>query len=164
MREAGPIVHQTARQRRGRARPQITLNLTAMIDVTFLLLVYFLVATEFRMGEEVYQLDLPERGAVVEEDPFDLPKEPLRIAVSSVGRDLSGYRVQMSGARDQPRTFTELYQDLLNLQLGMPGGMYAEDHPIVIEPTANARWEHVMEAFNAAARARYSNINLGKAG
>ena len=53
------IVHE--RPRRQRAR--IALNLTAMIDVVFLLLIYFMVATEFKAGEEIFRLDLPERQA-----------------------------------------------------------------------------------------------------
>jgi hypothetical protein len=39
----------------------LSLNLTAMIDVVFLLLVYFMVGTEFKLGEEVFRLDLPDR-------------------------------------------------------------------------------------------------------
>ncbi|MHC4614422.1 MAG: ExbD/TolR family protein, partial [Planctomycetota bacterium] len=49
--------HTAARRRQRQAR--IGLNLTAMIDVVFLLLVYFMAATEFKLGEEIYRLDLP---------------------------------------------------------------------------------------------------------
>ena len=40
----------------------IGLNLTSMIDVVFLLLIYFMVATEFRRAEASFPMDLPAEG------------------------------------------------------------------------------------------------------
>ena len=146
---------------RRRSRPQLALNLTAMIDVVFLLLIYFLAATEFKLGEEVYRLDLPRRGAA---DPFALPREPLRIVVASIAGD-SSYVLQLSGAAVTPRTFQELFEFLKQARRtsGSLDGLFEPDHPILIEPTSTARWEHVMEAFNAAARARYTNVTFAPA-
>ena len=80
MKTEGVIQHTTARERRRHRRPKLALNLTSMIDVTFLLLVYFMVATEFKLGEEVYKLDLPDRQAAQREiDPFELDEEPLQV-------------------------------------------------------------------------------------
>ena len=42
----------TARRRHRRSRPTIAVNLTAMIDVTFLLLLYFLVTTVLAIPED----------------------------------------------------------------------------------------------------------------
>jgi biopolymer transport protein ExbD len=139
----------------------VGLNLTAMIDVVFLLLVYFMAATEFKLGEEIYRLDLPARGAP--SDPFELPREPLRIGVSSMGP--SSYTLRVEGSSSHPGTFEELYQLLARGRRGggLGGGLFEADHPIVIEPSATARWEHAIEAFNAAARARYTNVNLAPA-
>ena len=78
-----PIEHTRVRHRHGRGSPRIDLNLTAMIDVVFLLLVYFMAATEFKLGEEIYRLDLPQRGRASE--PFELPRDPLRVVVASTG-------------------------------------------------------------------------------
>ncbi|MCH2149151.1 MAG: biopolymer transporter ExbD, partial [Phycisphaerales bacterium] len=64
-------------RRRDRSAPSIGLNLTSMIDVVFLLLVYFLVATDFKQSEEIYRLDLPERREGMALDPFELDDEPL---------------------------------------------------------------------------------------
>ena len=41
------------------------------------------------------------------------------------------------------------------------GGLFLPEHPIIIEPTTTTKWQHVLEAFNAAARARYTNVTLG---
>ena len=141
-------------------RTHLGLNLTAMIDVVFLLLIYFLAATEFKLGEEVYRLDLPRRGV---SDPFALPREPLRITVTStVGAADGGYLLRLAGADAQPRSFEELYEFLRQKRrsAGVLGGSFEPDHPILIEPASTARWEHAMEAFNAAARARYTNVTF----
>jgi biopolymer transport protein ExbD len=157
--------HTQHRIRIGRGRARLSLNLTAMIDVVFLLLIYFMVATEFKAGEEIYRLDLPERMASEQErDPFDLDEEPLRVLVTSVGPASSVARIQVEGPWPQPSGFEELH-DFLHRRLIGPGsttGLFEEDHPVVIVPSSATRWEHAIEAFNAAARARYRNINFGK--
>jgi biopolymer transport protein ExbD len=154
------IAPATSRARRRRERASIGLNLTAMIDVTFLLLVYFMVATEFKLGEEIYRLDLPERGAAsVQVDPFDLDEEPLRIRVESTFAD---YRLAVEGPYRQPGSFSELHDFLVARRITdtAPGGLFAPDHPIIIEPSATTTWQHTLDVFNAAARARYTNVTL----
>jgi biopolymer transport protein ExbD len=157
----------TPRQRRRRERPALGLNLTSMIDVTFLLLVYFMVATEFKLGEEVYRLDLPERGgAAAPRDPFELDDEPLRIEVATTGVGPADYRLRVDGPYPQPRSFLDL-QEFLNarrISADLPGGLFTSEHPIVIEPTATTRWQHALEVFNAAVKAEYTNVTLGGAG
>ena len=153
----------TRRPPRGRAR--LSLNLTAMIDVVFLLLIYFMVATEFKAGEEVYRLDLPERQAANQErDPFDLDTEPLRIRVGSTGLGPNAYTVRVGGPYRQPATFADLHEFLRDRQINESTvtGLFEPDHPIVVVPATSTRWEHVIDAFNAAARARYTNITFGK--
>ena len=155
----------SARRRRGRERPRIALNLTAMIDVTFLLLVYFMTATQFKLGEEVYRLDLPERGAARTSDPFELDTEPLRIKVATLGAGLRSYSLRIEGPYRQPRTFEDLHDflDQRRIDASAPRGLFEPDHPVIIQPTRTAAWQHAMAAFNAAARARYTNVTLGRA-
>jgi biopolymer transport protein ExbD len=144
-------------------RGRIALNLTAMIDVVFLLLIYFMVATEFKLGEEVYRLDLPARAGVAQQrDPFQLDEQPLRIAVASTGPGRSAYRLSLDGPYPQPASFEALYEFLRKRQIGenAAGGLFALDHPIIIEPSRATRWDHAIEAFNAPARARYTNVTF----
>jgi biopolymer transport protein ExbD len=156
----GHRVHQW----RGHAR--LSLNLTAMIDVVFLLMIYFMVATEFKSGEEIYRLDLPERiASTAQRDPFDLDYEPVRIHVSSIGSADRSYRLRIEGPYEQPGTFEELHEflDARRMTPETMTGLFEPDHPIVVVPSRTARWEHAIEAFNAAARARYRNITFGVA-
>ncbi len=146
---------QGPRARRRRQQARIGLNLTAMIDVVFLLLIYFMAATEFKLGEEIYRLDVPRRGAPA--DPFDLPRDPLRIVLASTGPLC---RIRLPGPYAQPASFQELHGFLVENRRSprAVGGLFEADHPIIIEPTGTTRWEHAMEAFNAAVRARYTNV------
>ena len=134
-----------------------------MIDVTFLLLIYFMAATEFKLGEEIYRLDLPQRGASA--DPFELPRDPLRIVVTSTATgDRALIELPGLGGDDaRPQSFETLYGFLHENQRAL-GGLFEADHPIIVEPTGSTRWEHAMEAFNAAARARYTNVTFAPPG
>ncbi|UCD74656.1 MAG: biopolymer transporter ExbD [Phycisphaerales bacterium] len=155
------------RRRRTTGTARISLNLTAMIDVVFLLLIYFMAGTSFKLGEEIYRMDLPERGpSNAQRDPFELDDEPLRIRIASVGQRGRSYRIRVEGPYQQPDTFEELLTFLRERQIGpfTTRGLFEADHPIIIEPTRTARWEHAMGAFNAAARARYTNITFARPG
>ncbi|MHC4764637.1 MAG: ExbD/TolR family protein [Planctomycetota bacterium] len=152
-----PEARTAVRRRRRRREARIGLNLTAMIDVVFLLLVYFMAATQFKLGEEIYRLDLPRRGAPA--DPFVLPRDPLRIVLVSTG---PACLIRLPGPYTQPADFQELHGFLRENRraVGVIGGLFEADHPIIIEPTGTTRWEHAMEAFNAAVRAQYSNVTF----
>ena len=159
------IEHRRVADRHGRGRPRIALNLTSMIDVVFLLLIYFIVATKFKHGEEIYRLDLPERQAANRSaDPFELDREPLRIRVVSLPRGGDrGCRLEIDGPYPQPSGFDALrtFLEQRRITLDQVGGLFEADHPIIIEPASTARWEHAVEAFSVAVRAGYENIDFG---
>ncbi|MGI9014033.1 MAG: ExbD/TolR family protein [Phycisphaerales bacterium] len=162
------IQHRSLRQRRGRGNVMGSLNLTSMIDVTFLLLVYFMAVTEFRVGEEVYPLDLPPQlQSDQQRDPFDLDDEPLRVMISSTGSGIADYRISVEGPyREQPESFEALFEFLsqrqINEQNVASGALFLPDHPIIIQPGRTAIWDHAVGAFSAAARARYTNIRMAR--
>ncbi len=155
------------RARRSRRPPaRLGLNLTSMIDVVFLLLVYFMAATDFKLGEEIYRLDLPQRGS----DPFELPRDPLRVAVTSIGDE--NYVIRLEGpetARGRPTTFKELFEflagnrryvaDTAGLQaLALSLSTLFRDNPALgvnlrADRHTDYRWvEPVFQAVSAAAR------------
>ena len=153
------------RRHRARSTVRLTLNLTVMIDMVFLLLVYFMTVTEFKQGEEVYRMDVPDRSdAAWEPDPFDLDEEPLRISISTTGRGAEAYMVRLDGPYQQPNSFAELYDFLRARQINddnLSGPrLFAPDHPIIIAPADKTRWDHAVGAYNAAARAEYENVTF----
>lgn len=159
------IAHTRIGQRRGRENARISLNLVAMIDVVFLLLIYFLTVTDFKLGEEIYRMDLPQRQPSAQlADPFELDEDPLRIFIDSAGGDYDQYVISLSGPYESPATFEDLYDFLHQKQISevTTGGFFAANHPIIVQPERNVRWEHAIEAFNAAAKARYTNVTFSK--
>lgn len=152
---------------RGRGAARLNVNLTSLIDVTFLLLIYFMVATSITLGEEVYRLDLPDRsGTGAASDPFKLDEDPLRIEVVSTGVGPAQYRLHVSGPHPQPATFDDLFSFLRAAQVSpnTTNGVFATDHPIIIQPSRTTRWDHAVEAFNAAAKAKYTNVTFAAPG
>ncbi len=65
---------------RPRRRDEIELNLTPLIDVVFLLLIFFMVATTFK-HEAQLRVDLPEASS----EPTEVPKEILEITINVAG-------------------------------------------------------------------------------
>ena len=143
------------RHPQGRSR----LNITPMIDVVFQLLIYFLVATNFALGEQVFRLDLPDRGgASMESDPFVLEEEPLRIIVRSGGRDGETALVSIEGPYPQPNDLAELETYLRNSLEDRGAALFRKDHPVMIVPSPTTRWEHVVGTFNAAVRSGFRSV------
>jgi biopolymer transport protein ExbD len=137
----------------------IGLNLTSMIDVVFLLLIYFMVATEFKTAEESFPMDLPARNIG---QTLMLDNEPLVIVVESAGDGLRDVRVKIEGPWDaiaSPEVLTQFLR-LNKVDEFHVTGLFMETHPVLIRPTENARWEHALAVYNAVARASYTNITF----
>ena len=60
---------------------EVDVNLTPLIDVVFLLLIFFMVSTTFIRESEI-ELTLPEASAEVREDPIDV----IEVAIDANGR------------------------------------------------------------------------------
>jgi biopolymer transport protein ExbD len=137
------------------------LNLTSMIDVVFLLLIYFMVATEFKTAEESFPMDLPmrEHGQTI-----SLDNKPLVIVVESAGETKSDIRIRLEGPWDPIGTLDGLTKFLQANKAGKfsASGLFTHDHPILISPASETRWDHTIAAFNAVARADFVNITLEK--
>lgn len=140
--------------------PSIGLNLVAMIDVTFLLLIYFLAATEFRSASEVLQVELPRRGASA---AMVLQDDPLIVHVVSTGDGPRDLAVRLDNPWPQVDDAGGLLRFLRRstARKGHDGGLFTIDHPVVIRPATGTRWEHAVEAFNAVLRAQFTNVTMG---
>ena len=163
-REEEETVHHISRRSKRDMEPaSMQLNLTSMIDVIFQLLIYFVVTASFTVGEGVITAKLPQGSG----DPSTSPKPPetpLNIILTDAG--VSSYRIQIDNFPSSPTTFTELQEVLianqLNPELGRTGN-YKPDNPVIIKPNGQVRWAHVVNAFNAAVAARYSNVSFAQA-
>lgn len=157
--EATETVHHASGGGGGRKGGVAQLNLTSMMDVCFLLLVFFILTSNFAPSEGILPAELPSgQGAKAsDEEP---PKEPLTIAL----RNLGGQTVNIEIVGDTTpigQSFDDLFKVLKANEVSQ-GGQFTLDNPIVIKPDATVGWGHVVNAFNAAVRARYTNVNFAQ--
>jgi biopolymer transport protein ExbD len=154
---------QEKRRRRSKKASSTQLNLTSMIDVIFLLLIYFVITATFTPDEGVITTKLPAQDGMSSIQLPKPPKRPLNIVVSTAGQ--YGYRVHIEGIPQSPADFTHLRRILSELQYAPKrsrSGPYPDDTPVMIKPDGTARWQHVVNAFNAAIGAQYSNVSFAR--
>ena len=137
----------------------IGLNLTSMIDVVFLLLIYFMVATEFKTADESFPMDVPVRN---HEHVRTLDNEPLIIHVESAGVGKDDLRIRLEGPWEPIGSLQKLSTFLRSNKAGGfgRGGLFASTHPVLVKPTKETRWEHAIAAYNIVVDAKYTNISL----
>lgn len=156
-------VHHVPRRKKRRGRAVVgQLNLTSMIDVIFLLLIFFVVTANFRIEEGVLTATLP-RGLGQPPPAATLPPQKVTITLTSGSDDT--LVVIRRGATRYPG-FGELREDLDQLRYdpdaGRHNGLFKPDNPIIIEPAGGVRWQHVVDAFNACLAAKYTNVSFAK--
>lgn len=128
-----------------------------MIDVVFLLLIYFLLITEFSPREEAFDVAVAEKRAAQEADPFELPTRPVRVRVRSFGDGAGEYAITTdSPVVGDAASYEALYESVASRR----GGVFPEDQRFVIDASSATRWEHVMGVFNALRRAEYDTVRF----
>ncbi len=159
-------VHRLAGRKRLRSSV-FALNLTAMIDVVFLLMLYFLLSMDFTQAERALGAGVPGEGAAVEtDDPFALPVQPVVITVTTVvpvderveefnGRGAYVVRADapvLAGVGTGPRLFEELAR--------LRGDVLGIDQPFVVAPREDAAWEHAVRVLNGVREAGFQKVRF----
>ncbi len=161
--EATETVHHEAQvKKRAPERGVKQLNLTSMLDVTFQLLIFFVLTANFAMDEGVLAADLPQ-GVPETPTESEPPDPPVIVRLQPVGVD--DVRITVDGVNASITDFRELYAALNEARYdpqSNPNGIYEDDNPIVIKPMSDVRWEHVVNAFNSVIRAKYTNISFAQ--
>ena len=141
------------RKQRGQQEAKIQPPLTPMIDVTFQLLLYFLLTSTFKPDEGQIPGSLPKQGAAA---ASSTPRPPIRIDLRprGINREYVTYEVDNLGAVDKQE---DLYKVLMTRR---QSPSVSGETPVQIRPWANVRWKRVVGAFNAAVRAKYENIGF----
>ena len=120
------------------------LNMTSLIDVVLLLLIFFMMSTKF-VDEGRLQVRLPEAGIQPEEGTV---RKTVEIEVSAEG----GYRV---GGRDLINNSADTLSTALSRATG---GNRAQ--VITIRADARAMHQSVVTAMDVAGRLGYRQINI----
>jgi biopolymer transport protein ExbD len=127
-----------------RQREEVELNMTSLIDVVLLLLIFFMMSTKF-IDEGRLQVRLPEAG--IQPDQAAV-QETVEIEVTAEG----GYRV---GGRDLVNNSPDTLATAL---ARATEGNRAQ--PITIRADARAMHQSVVTAMDVAGRLGYSRINI----
>ncbi len=135
----------------------IGLHMAPMIDVVFLLLVYFMVATDFSPAEEVFRLDLPAAAAAAV-DPLDIQETPLRVSVSG-GPAEAPAEIAIDGPWTDVCT-PDALRMFLSGAVRPRGDLFLADHPVVIIPAPQTPWSQVIATFNAVVAGGCTNVTL----
>ncbi len=123
-----------------------------MIDVTFLLLIFFLVTASFERAEGILASKLPkDTGAPA----VALPISPVVVRLMETGPGHDDYTISIDHFENVPARFTELADYLRQIQQ-LPG--FDKQTPVVIVAENEVRWDHVVSCWNAALRAGCESI------
>lgn len=134
----------------------MSLNLAPMIDVTFLLLIFFLLTTTFQRAEGVLGANLPKDRGV---PSVALPISPIIVRVATTGPSVTDYLIQIDNFASQPTTFAALTDFLVAIR---ENEGFDEETPVVLVIDPDAPWDLAVDAWNAALRARCKNIAFGR--
>ncbi len=120
------------------------MNLTSLIDVVFLLLIFFMVSTSFVKQSQI-NISLPEAEstAVTEEPP-----ETIDIMITETGTYLVNGRELINNRAETIRNA------LQKVSVGR------NDLPMTISADANAKHQHVVTAMDVAGRLGFTQISI----
>jgi len=147
------LMARTRRRRHGaRSRTAIAIHLAPMIDLTFLLLIFFLVTTTFEPVEGILASDLPrDTGA----PGVALPITPIVVRVAANGPGHDDFTIRIDHFENVPTGIDELAQTLRRIQ-DQPG--FDAETRVVIVAGDDVKWDHVVGCWNAAVAAGYGKI------
>lgn len=140
------------RKRRVRPKAKMQPPLTPMIDVTFQLLIFFLLAFQLRDPEGLIPASLPKAG-MGETDPRALAS-PIHIVILPAGDNNQDALYEIEGHASVEADPNEVYSVLQ----ARKNTMGTSKIPVIIKPREDVRWRFVIEAFNAAVRAKLENV------
>ena len=126
-----------------RQRQEVDVNLTPLIDVVFLLLIFFMVSTTFTR-ESHMAIDLPEATP----EASALQKSPIEISISSSG-EYAINQVGLVNAR---------LDTLVSALERVSGGDRTQ--PLVISADANTPHQAVVTAMDAAGQIGFSALSI----
>lgn len=127
---------------RPRAEPEV--NLTSLIDVVLLLLIFFMISTSFVKQSQIsIRLPQADSSAVVEEKP-----DQLEIMITEQGTYLINGRELIN---NRPETIRNALEKLSNGDTSLP---------LTISADASAKHQFVVTAMDVAGRLGFSRISI----
>ncbi len=127
-----------------RARSEPEVNLTSLIDVVLLLLIFFMVSTSFvKQSKIAIRLPAVDSAAIVEES-----LQQIDIMITETGTYFVNGRELINNR----------YETIRNALQRISGG--DNSLPLTISADANAKHQHVVTAMDVAGRLGFVQINI----
>ena len=128
---------------RRKHREEVGINLTPLIDVVFLLLIFFMVSTTFTRETQL-SIDLPEAEGVVKETS----EQQVEILIDETGN----YRINGQGLVD--KRMRTLQAAIYKVSAG------DTTMPMIITADADAAHQHVVRAMDAAGQMGFVHLSI----
>jgi biopolymer transport protein ExbD len=125
----------------------LELNMASLVDVVFLLLIFFMCTTSFSLPEERLPTPLPQAGVAVRAEDADF--EPIRIGIVGSG-DAVTIRVNDAFVAN----YAELEHRLRRLKA-------LADVPTVVVPDDTVNFRHCVKVLDLCAKAGIDKVALG---
>jgi len=124
-------------------KQEVTVNLTPLIDVVFLLLIFFMVSTSFTRETQI-ELELPKASV----EPLETKQESLEISIDKEGR----YFVNGKGlVNESIDTLKRAIQPILDEN---------KDISVIISADANTPYQSVVTAMDASSQLGITNLKM----
>jgi biopolymer transport protein ExbD len=129
---------------RTRSEPDPEINLTSLIDVVFLLLIFFMVSTTFER-QAALKIDLPEASA--EAEPQESP-ERLEVVIDAEGRIYLNDNQLVDSA---PATIRAAFRELAGEDRSMP---------VLIRADAQTPHLHVVTVMDVSGQLGFTRLSI----
>ncbi|MEW6356189.1 MAG: biopolymer transporter ExbD [Planctomycetota bacterium] len=133
----------------GQDEDRLQLRMTPMIDVVFLLLIFFMCVSKWKQAEGNLAAELPPEGAPaeqVQQEPPDLEKVVIKLQKSGDAVDIRMNERLCS-------TFDVLFDNLSALRQRV-------DVPVIIDADRDVEFRFAISALNVTVKAGLSNVSF----
>jgi len=142
------------KKKKKKGSPKMQPPMTPMIDVTFQLLLFFILTCEFRETEGVIPGTLPSKGTIAQQVSNVPMPDPITIKVipsadpTKASYELSGVGVAIS------------LRELGPLLVERQAKISSKEVPVLVFPYPDVPWGFVVQAFNQAKKAGFEKIGF----
>ena len=126
-------------------------QIAPMVDVVFVLLLFFMALAGEKTKEGFFQIGLPTPSTTTEPKPV----VPIVIDIDALG-NVSVNGQQMS-ATPKDRDLKQLQEKLTDAVKGSP----ENQDPVIVRPSLDARHERVVDVLNVCRLARVAKLSFG---
>ena len=135
-------------RRRPQSKPEkLETNMSAMIDIVFQLLIFFMLTLKIVEPEGDFNINMPAQGAPSQTQEMQLPDIKVKLRANPDGT-LAGLYFGQRNLGIGPPAFNQLNIEILKL-IGKPGDPITKDMEVEIDADYHLHFSHVINAVGA---------------